>query len=140
MLESSADINDLGGVNWHLCASMVAAWAFTFLCLYKGIKTSGRVVYVTALIPYLFLFILVARGVTLPGAEIGLKFYLRPEWERLRSPTVSYGASQCSSPLFTYLKICNCYPVDLDKSCSAGVLLAWSGLGWSHHNVFLQPL
>ncbi|KAM7542581.1 hypothetical protein Aperf_G00000003508 [Anoplocephala perfoliata] len=88
VLECSADISDLGGVNKQICATMIVAWAITFLCLYKGIRTSGKVVYVTALIPYLFLSILVGRGVTLPGAGIGLNFYLRPDWEQLMSPTI----------------------------------------------------
>ncbi|VDN98957.1 unnamed protein product [Rodentolepis nana] len=88
VLETSPDISDFGGINWHLCACMAAAWVLTFLCLYKGIKTSGKVVYVTALIPYVFLTILVARGVTLPGADIGLNFYIKADWKQLKSITI----------------------------------------------------
>ena len=42
----------------------------------------------TALLPYVFLTILVARGVTLPGASMGLQFYLRPDWSALKSQKV----------------------------------------------------
>ena len=47
-----------------------------------------QVVYVTATFPYLVLFILLIRGVTLPGSFEGIKFYLVPKWEKLLDLTV----------------------------------------------------
>lgn len=49
---------------------------------------SGKIVYFTALFPYLMLSILLVRGVTLPGALDGLKYYLRPDFNRLKDPEV----------------------------------------------------
>ena len=40
-------------------------------------------VYVTATFPYVVLVVLLIRGVTLPGAAEGLKWYLIPKWEKL---------------------------------------------------------
>lgn len=48
-----------------------------------------QVVYFTATFPYVVLFILFIRGVTFPGANIGIKYYLTPEWSRLKDPKVS---------------------------------------------------
>lgn len=45
-------------------------------------------VYFTATFPYVVLFILFIRGVTLPNASEGIIYYLRPEWARLRDPKV----------------------------------------------------
>ncbi|VDM18904.1 unnamed protein product [Hydatigera taeniaeformis] len=94
VLEISASIDEVGGVNWNLFGCMLAAWVVTFMCLFKGIKSSGKVVYVSALAPYVFLTVLVIRGVTLPGASIGLQFYLKPHWQQLKSVKVWLAAVQ----------------------------------------------
>lgn len=44
--------------------------------------------YFTATSPYIFMLILLIRGVTLDGAELGLKYYLLPDWSKLRDPQV----------------------------------------------------
>lgn len=55
----------------------------------KSVHLSLQVVYVTATFPYVMLLILMIRGVTLPGAYEGIKFYLYPDISRLSDPQVS---------------------------------------------------
>lgn len=43
----------------------------------------------TATFPYLVLLILLVRGATLPGAWRGVVYYLKPDWSKLLSTTVS---------------------------------------------------
>ena len=42
-----------------------------------------QVVYVTATMPYAMLLIMLVRGLTLPGAMEGIKYYLTPDFSRL---------------------------------------------------------
>lgn len=51
---------------------------------------SLQVVWVTATLPYIVLLILLIRGATLPGAWRGIVFYLRPDWQKLRSVAVRF--------------------------------------------------
>ncbi|XP_069130315.1 sodium- and chloride-dependent glycine transporter 1-like [Argopecten irradians] len=83
VLQLSKGIEDMGDLRWDLLICLFIAWVVVFLCLCKGIKSSGKVVYVTATFPYLVLLILLIRGVTLPGAGAGIAFYLVPDWEKL---------------------------------------------------------
>ena len=89
VLEISPGIHDLGHVRWQLFLCLLAAWVLVFLCLCKGIKSSGKVVYVTATVPYVFLTLLLIRGLLLPGAINGIIYYLRPEFSKLLSLRVS---------------------------------------------------
>lgn len=56
----------------------------------KSVHLSLQVVYVTATFPYVMLLILMIRGVTLPGAYEGIKFYLYPDISRLSDPQVRW--------------------------------------------------
>jgi hypothetical protein len=58
-------------------------WTIIYLCLWKGIKLTSRVAVFTALFPYLPMFALFIRGITLDGAWSGLKYYLVPDIQRL---------------------------------------------------------
>ena len=53
------------------------------MIFFSGVKTSGKVVYVTATLPYVLLTVVLIRGVNLPGATIGIKYFLMPDFEKL---------------------------------------------------------
>ena len=84
VLGISSGIHDLGGVKFELAFCLFLCWLIVFVCLYRGVKSMGKVVYFTALFPYVVLTILLIRGLTLDGASDGIKFYLTPEWYRLK--------------------------------------------------------
>ncbi|XP_071086750.1 sodium-dependent proline transporter-like [Haliotis cracherodii] len=84
----SDGIGSLGPVSLKNIICLLFAWILIFFCLMKGIKSSGKVVYFTATFPYIVLVVLLIRGLTLPGYEKGIKFYIIPVWERLLNPSV----------------------------------------------------
>ncbi|XP_067651746.1 sodium- and chloride-dependent glycine transporter 2-like isoform X2 [Haliotis asinina] len=54
----SSGIDDLGSMQPHLVICWFFACVAVFLCVMKGIKSIGKVVYVTALMPYVLLLVL----------------------------------------------------------------------------------
>ncbi|XP_064629997.1 sodium- and chloride-dependent glycine transporter 1-like isoform X2 [Lineus longissimus] len=82
-LEMTDGIDNIGGLRWQLVLCHLAGWLVNILIVVKGVKSVGKVVYVTATVPYLFLIILLVRGCTLPGAATGIVYYLRPDFNRL---------------------------------------------------------
>ncbi|XP_022100179.1 sodium- and chloride-dependent glycine transporter 1-like isoform X2 [Acanthaster planci] len=88
VLHDSGDIFKSGYVIWELALCLLLAWVLVFVCLAKGVKSSGKVVYFTAIFPYVVLLILLIRGVTLEGYQEGVKFFITPRWELLKHPKV----------------------------------------------------
>ncbi|XP_052392878.1 sodium-dependent proline transporter [Carassius gibelio] len=84
----SKGLHDPGPVRWPLALCLLAAWVVIFLCMLKGIRSSGKVVYVTATFPYLVLVVLIIRGATLQGSLNGIAFYLTPKWALLANAQV----------------------------------------------------
>ena len=54
----------------------------------QGIQSSGKAAYFTATFPYVVLFALFVRGVTLEGASKGLTVLFTPDFARLADPIV----------------------------------------------------
>ncbi|KAK6482826.1 sodium- and chloride-dependent GABA transporter 2-like [Huso huso] len=130
VLGKSPGIEHMGRLRWDLALCLLLAWILCYFCIWKGVKSSGKVVYFTATFPYVMLLILLLRGLTLPGAWEGIKFYIYPDINRLRDPMVwldagtqvffSYAVCQgCLTALGSYNKYNNnCY-----KDCLALCLL-----------------
>lgn len=83
VLRVSGGLGEPGQVNWDLALCLLLAWIICYLCVCKGVKSSGKVVYFTATAPYFLLTAILIRGVTLPGAAEGIKFYLTPDLSKL---------------------------------------------------------
>uniref|UniRef100_A0A671V7Q4 Transporter n=1 Tax=Sparus aurata TaxID=8175 RepID=A0A671V7Q4_SPAAU len=87
-LRISPGLDHMGSLNWDLALCLFIAWVMCYFCIWKGVKSTGKVVYFTATFPYVMLIVLLIRGLTLPGAAIGIKFYLYPDLGRLADPQV----------------------------------------------------
>ncbi|XP_056022432.1 sodium-dependent proline transporter-like isoform X2 [Ostrea edulis] len=83
ILDLSDGLHDIGTLNWRLTLCFLIAWIVVCLCLIKGVKSLGKVVYVTATLPYLLLTVILIKGLTLPGSMDGIVFYIRPDFNKL---------------------------------------------------------
>jgi len=90
-------------INWNMLYCVVASWVICYFCVWKGIGWTGKVVMFTATFPVFMLFVLLIRGLTLPGAMKGVEFYLIPkaeDWGKLWETKIWIDAT--TQVLFSY--------------------------------------
>ncbi|XP_074552684.1 sodium- and chloride-dependent taurine transporter-like [Halichoeres trimaculatus] len=100
VLSLSGGIDEPGTVQWKLLLCLLACWVACYFCVWKGVRSTGKVVYFTAVFPYVMLAILLVRGLTLPGAWQGVVYYLYPDPSRLTDLEVWMEAA--AQVLFSY--------------------------------------
>ncbi|OLN89648.1 Sodium- and chloride-dependent GABA transporter 2 [Colletotrichum chlorophyti] len=67
----------------------IFTWFVTWLCLFRGVGLTGRVIYITMALPLIMIIVLVGRSASLPNAGQGIKLYFGT-WrnEALRDPQI----------------------------------------------------
>ncbi|KAM9853485.1 sodium- and chloride-dependent GABA transporter 2-like [Aulostomus maculatus] len=88
VLHLSGGMEEVGSIRWEVLLCLISMWVICYFCIWKGVKSTGKVVYFTATFPYVMLVALLIRGLSLPGALQGVLFYLLPEPSRLADPQV----------------------------------------------------
>uniref|UniRef100_UPI00358EA940 sodium- and chloride-dependent taurine transporter-like n=1 Tax=Myxine glutinosa TaxID=7769 RepID=UPI00358EA940 len=135
VLDLSKGMEEVGDLQWDLVLCMLAMWVIVFFSIWRGVKVTGKIVYFTATFPLLMLVVLFIRGVTLPGASEGIKYYLYPKLEYLAYPQVwidagtqiFYSYTVCIG-VMTSLGSYNKYDYNCYRSC---VLLSCMNSGTS---------
>ncbi|ELU15127.1 hypothetical protein CAPTEDRAFT_142937 [Capitella teleta] len=100
ILQQTDGIEDQGSIIWQLALILLLSWVLVYLCLFKGVRWTGKaiyfifcVVYFTAIFPYIIIITLLVKGLTLPGSEKGVEFFIKPRWELLKDPKVWVNAA-----------------------------------------------
>ena len=88
VLQLSAGIDTLGGINWLIFFALLAIWVMIYFCVWQGVKSVGKIVWWTVPLPVVLLAVLLLRVVTLPGFLTGWFYYLKPDWSALLSTEV----------------------------------------------------
>jgi hypothetical protein len=130
----------IGTPNWRLSLTLALAWIIIGVVLIKGIKSSGKVSYFTAIFPYVILIILLIRGVTLPGAKIGIEKFFTPDWKKLYDLKVTKNRKTIRqfTPNEVNTNFISCTGL---VRCSWTMFLFSHSRFWSHNHVqFLQSI
>jgi len=100
VLQNTSSISELGGFNNSVLVASIVSFIIVYLCVAKGVKTSGKVVYVSTPLPYILMFILLIRGLFLEGAMDGISYLFAVDWSKLWEFEVWYRAA--NQVLFQY--------------------------------------
>jgi len=88
ILQRSSGPAELGAPIWYLVIGMLFTWTLIYFILRKGVKNVSKVVLITVPLPLILLGVLLIRGITLPGAVEGIRFYLEPDFSQLSNPSI----------------------------------------------------
>ncbi|KAM7315841.1 sodium and chloride-dependent glycine transporter 2-like [Ixodes scapularis] len=83
VLDLSSDIELVGDVQPTLVLAYAISWIIIFLTIFRGMQVLGKLLLVTATIPYIILTIMLVRGITLPGSGIGITYLVVPTWSKI---------------------------------------------------------
>ncbi|MCK4235409.1 sodium-dependent transporter [candidate division WOR-3 bacterium] len=92
VLNISGGVFEIGRPQGWIVLALFFCWICIVLATWKGIKTVGKVVYVTVTLPWVLLIIFVIRGLTLPGAIDGIRYFLTPNFKALANLEVWHAA------------------------------------------------
>lgn len=69
-------ITSFSRFSWEAYFAALVVWVFVYFCVWKGVNSSSYIVWITVPVPVFFIIVMVIKGFTLPGADLGLKMYL----------------------------------------------------------------
>ncbi|XP_078489293.1 sodium- and chloride-dependent neutral and basic amino acid transporter B(0+)-like [Ciona intestinalis] len=127
VLQRSADINETGSVLTSLTLCLLVAWIVVYFSMIRGIKSSGKVVYFTAIFPYVVLLILLIRGATLEGAYDGVQYYIGSQSDLSKLQNAEVWKDAATQIFFSL-------------SAAWGGLIALSSYNKFHNNCFFDSI
>ena len=77
---------------WWPMLAVLAVWGMTLLALWKGTETIEKTVRVAVPLMWLFMIVLIVRGLTLPGGTDGVMYLFTPDLAGIAQPDVWKGA------------------------------------------------
>ncbi|KAJ0060094.1 hypothetical protein NL108_003928, partial [Boleophthalmus pectinirostris] len=80
-LDITDSIDETGSFNPYIVGCLLGAWAIVCLGMFRGIKSSVKVMYFSSIFPYVVLFCFLVRGLMLDGAMEGIAHMFYPKIE-----------------------------------------------------------
>ncbi len=72
-----------GSFRMPIVWSLIGVWFFMFMSTYRGIRFVGKLVLFIVPIPWLMLFLLLFRSLSMEGSIVGVDYFLKPNWSCL---------------------------------------------------------
>lgn len=82
-IHKSSGIDDLGSIKIDIALCLALVYLLMYICICKGVKSTGKAVYITATVPYIILVVLLIHGLTLSGSADGVSYFLTPSFKKL---------------------------------------------------------
>ncbi|KAI6233810.1 Transporter [Aphelenchoides fujianensis] len=127
ILGLSSGVHELGSLRYDLALYLFIVWVVCYLCkhLQRSEVDGERSSTSPPRFPYIMLFCLLCRGLTLEGASVGLEFYLKPDFSKLWESRVWVDA--LTQVFFSY-------------GLGLGALVALGSYNTYNNNVYKQAL
>jgi SNF family Na+-dependent transporter len=76
LIDTSTTIASQSAFSWKVFLATSTVWTIVYFCVWRGVNSSQNIVWVSVPLPFIFIIVMVIKGLTLPGSSIGLKMYL----------------------------------------------------------------
>lgn len=97
LLHKTSGIEEFGSIRWELFGLLILTWVLIYFFVFRGTKSIGKIVWFTAIFPYIMLTALLIRGCTLTGAMEGIEYFLglngKGDWSKLKDIQVWVNAT-----------------------------------------------
>jgi solute carrier family 6 GABA transporter-like protein 6/8/11/12/13 len=93
VLQIGDGIEDFDSLRWELVACLICAWVLVYFAIWKSIKSSAKVRYFTATLPFVLIIVFLAKSLTLEGADKGMKYFFKPKFHLLLEAKVWVNAA-----------------------------------------------
>ncbi|XP_015839016.1 sodium- and chloride-dependent GABA transporter ine isoform X2 [Tribolium castaneum] len=93
VLQIGDGIEDFDSLRWELVACLLCAWVMVYFAIWKSIKSSAKVRYFTATLPFLLIIVFLAKSLTLEGADKGMRYFFKPKFQLLLDAKVWVNAA-----------------------------------------------
>lgn len=120
----SMGFENQGSLQGNTVLYLTVIYLFVFAMSCMGTKSLKYAVYITVPLPYLLLVCLFIRGVTLPGADVGIEYYLKPDMKRLFQDHTDPTTGEVSTAASLWLSAAS--QVFFSLSLSQGIMITYS--------------
>lgn len=98
MLHMSQGLDEPLSLRWELVACLLVAWVLVYFAVWKSVRSSGRMLYLTATLPFVLVLVFLGRALTLDGADEGLRYFFKPVWHKLGDAKVTVDSTPPALP------------------------------------------